>query len=549
MRRFKIKGIAALLTLVILIGQCFVGGALATSPPSYHSSASVEELLDWIRNAEAGDNDAWGSMDSFINAAREQKNILTVSTKNESCVLDEILVTSNYRKMEYFFTVGDSRFDVIIELPDESGDNSLEERVDALNESLAEKYDGFKFAESSVEIDGKEVTIYYANGGDYFNKKTGENDRLAPQAMFEMFGYLVKLWGIADLYGSDWDNSYFDQLSFEFGTERVDLSVKAGPRFSAEYTWMNPFSDVADTEWYYGDVEYVYLNGVMNGTTMTGTVFEPNGKLTRAMMVTVLHRMAGSPDVEMSGDGRNCPFTDVNKSHVWCKDAIEWAYVNGIVNGTTVTTFEPDLPITRQDLAVILHRYIKNVLNANISYYSETEQFVDEALISDYAKTPVKELKNIGIIRGKDGNVYDPMGHTTRAEAAALLRRVGAGGYDHDSSMLEELGVRIDMTAYINDLTYYGGGYEEVLTVALHFDKNTYKASDFKVSATVTDVNDTFILPLSADEQSHVIYYRYDTFSMPMRFEEGTKIWACVTVTYGDETAVYFFCPRISYVW
>ena len=282
---------------------------------------------------------------------------------------------------------------------------------------------------------------------------------------------------------------------------------------------------------------------------MTGTVFEPNRKLTRAMMVTVLHRMAGSPDVEIPSDGGRLRFTDVNKSHVWCKDAIEWAYVNGIVNGTSVTTFAPDLPITRQDLAVILHRYIKNVLHVNISYYSETEQFADDALISDYAKTPVKELRDIGIIRGKDGNLFDPMGHTTRAEAAALIHRVGGGGYDQNCSMLEDLGVRIDMTAYINDMTYYGGGYEEVLSVALRFDENVYKASDFKVSATVTDENGTFSLPLSADAQSHVIYYSYDTFSMPMRFEEGTKIWACVTVTYGDETAVYFFCPHISYVW
>ena len=141
------------------------------------------------------------------------------------------------------------------------------------------------------------------------------------------------------------------------------------------------------------------------------------------------------------------------------------------------------------------------------------------------------------------------MGHTTRAEAAALIHRVGGGGYDQNCSMLEDLGVRIDMTAYINDMTYYGGGYEEVLSVALRFDENVYKASDFKVSATVTDENGTFSLPLSADAQSHVIYYSYDTFSMPMRFEEGTKIWACVTVTYGDETAVYFFCPHTSYVW
>ena len=418
MRKFKIKGIAALLTLVILIGQCFVGGALATSPPSYHSSASVEELLDWIRNTEAGDNDSWGSMDSFINAARKQNNILTVSTKNESCVLDEILVTSNYRKMEYFFTVGDSRFDVIIELPDESGDNSLEERVDSLNESLAEKYDGFKFAESSVEIDGKEVTIYYANGGDYFNKKTGENYRLAPQAMFEMFGYLVKLWGIADLYGSDWDNSYFDALSFEFGTETVDLNVQSGPVFKVGYRWMNPFSDVFDA-WYREDVKYVYVNGIMNGVSSSG--FSPDATLTRAMVVTVLYRMAGSPPIEDSNKG-DMNFTDV-KPHEWYTDAVEWAFNRGVVNGTSETQFSPDAPITRQDLAVILHRYMKNVLHRDISTYAADESFADDALIADYAKDAVKELREVGVINGKDGNLFDPVGHASRAEAAALIHR------------------------------------------------------------------------------------------------------------------------------
>ncbi len=411
-----IKTLSVIIAVLLLLSQAVI---FAETPPSYHSVKGFEELMDWIRNTEAGNTDAWGSMDSFINAAREQKNILTVKSKNENCVLDEILVTSNHKIMEYFFTVDGKRFEVVIELPSAEGDKTLKERIEALNEKFKNEYEGLVYTESSAEIDGEEVKIYYYDGGSYPNKTTGESELLAPQATFEIFDCCVKLIGIADLYGTDWDSSYFNCLKFEFGVENVDFNVMNGPVFAPVYKWINPFDDVKDG-WYYGDVKYAYVNGIMNGTGV-GT-FSPDMTLTRGMLVTVLYRMAGSPPVEAQPDSGDLPFQDV-KQHEWYTDAVEWAYYRGIINGTSASTFAPDVPVTRQDLAVVLHRYIKKVLHEDISCYSGIKQFADDALVADYAKDAVKELRDIGIINGKSGNVFDPLGYAARAEVAALLHR------------------------------------------------------------------------------------------------------------------------------
>jgi hypothetical protein len=152
---------------------------------------------------------------------------------------------------------------------------------------------------------------------------------------------------------------------------------------------------------------------------MTGTVFEPNGKLTRAMMVTVLHRMAGSPDVEIPSDGGRLPFTDVNKSHVWCKEAIEWAYVNGIVNGTSATTYAPDNNVTVQDMAVILHRYYQNYLGKT-PVKGSLDGVADASAIAGYAKDALAWAYSLKLVEAKNGKL-NPTSQATRAQVAKAL--------------------------------------------------------------------------------------------------------------------------------
>ena len=174
--------------------------------------------------------------------------------------------------------------------------------------------------------------------------------------------------------------------------------------------WKNPYDDVKDGSWYYDYVKTVTEAGLMNGQ---GSGFGPDGKLTRAMMVTILYRMSGSPEVT----GEN-PFTDV-PAGTWYSDAVLWAYDKGIVKGTSETTFAPTADITRQDMATIIARYaaaFQIELKA-----ADGSTFSDDSAIAGYAKDAVYSMKASGILSGKGNDRFDPQGTTTRAETAKVI--------------------------------------------------------------------------------------------------------------------------------
>ena len=111
-----------------------------------------------------------------------------------------------------------------------------------------------------------------------------------------------------------------------------------------------PFTDVPETEWYRAAVEYVFENKLMNG--MNATTYGPQKTLTRAMLVTILYRMAGAPKVEADN-----VFTDVPAGQ-WYTEAILWGYSNGIVMGMGKGLFAPDKAVTREQMVTFLYRYI-----------------------------------------------------------------------------------------------------------------------------------------------------------------------------------------------
>ncbi|ODM24960.1 hypothetical protein A7W90_01315 [Clostridium sp. Bc-iso-3] len=177
--------------------------------------------------------------------------------------------------------------------------------------------------------------------------------------------------------------------------------------------WVNPFEDVKTSDWFYSDVEYVVQNGLFSGTS--ATTFEPNNRMTRAMLVTVLWRLEGSPVL-----GNN-PFEDV-PSGQWYSEAVAWAAQNGIVSGMGDGLFAPNSDITREQMATILYRYEQFSGKIPPDIVADRE-FSDWDDISDYAKNPVNVLTAQGIINGKPGNLFDPKGTATRAEVAAMLHR------------------------------------------------------------------------------------------------------------------------------
>ena len=179
-------------------------------------------------------------------------------------------------------------------------------------------------------------------------------------------------------------------------------------------TGMNPFADVSEKDWFYGDVMFVCENGLMLGTSKT--LFSPHGTATRGMMATILWRMEGSP----APKGKNS-FTDVVAGK-WYADAITWAAENGIFAGYGKDKFGPNDPITREQLAAIFYRYA-DYKGYDLTVKGNLDKFKDADKITDYAKTAMQWAVGSSLVKGKSGNLLDPQGTATRAEIAAMLHR------------------------------------------------------------------------------------------------------------------------------
>ncbi|WP_370792771.1 InlB B-repeat-containing protein [Blautia sp.] len=194
-----------------------------------------------------------------------------------------------------------------------------------------------------------------------------------------------------------------------------DMTVYAGWRVDENPgTGVNPFTDISEKDWFYGDVMFVYENGLMLGTSKT--LFSPHGTAMRGMMVTILWRMEGSPVPK----GKNS-FTDVEAGK-WYADAITWTAENGIFAGYGKDKFGPDDPIAREQLAAIFYRYA-DYKGYDLTVKGDLDKFKDADKITDYAKTAMQWAVGSGLVKEKSGNLLDPQGTATRAEIAAMLHR------------------------------------------------------------------------------------------------------------------------------
>ena len=183
-----------------------------------------------------------------------------------------------------------------------------------------------------------------------------------------------------------------------------------------EVTFTNgklPFTDVRESDWFYDDVVFAYENGLFSGTS--DTTFSPNTSMTRAMLVTVLYRLEGQPAV----NGRS-GFSDVQYNGYY-EDAVTWAADNGIVNGTSTSTFSPNVNVTREQMAAILYRYAQ-YKKYNTAASSSLNGFTDYATVSGYAVTPMQWSVAEKLVNGSNGKLM-PTGNASRAQVAAILHR------------------------------------------------------------------------------------------------------------------------------
>lgn len=173
------------------------------------------------------------------------------------------------------------------------------------------------------------------------------------------------------------------------------------------------FWDVFVADWFADDVKYAVEKGIMSGTS--ATTFSPNDSATRAQFATILYRLAGSPSV--SGHS----FSDV-KAGEWYANAVEWAYQNGIVNGTGGGKFSPNGNVTREQLAVMFYRYAK-AQNYDVSNRADLSEFTDLKEVSGDMTDALSWANAVGLITGTTGTTMNPKGNATRAQMAVILHR------------------------------------------------------------------------------------------------------------------------------
>ena len=192
--------------------------------------------------------------------------------------------------------------------------------------------------------------------------------------------------------------------------------LKATWKDTTEVDVTQMFTDVAKN-WAYPGIQYCVTHGIMGG--MGDGTFAPTGTTTRAQIVQILYNLEGTPAV--SG---TTPFTDLTAN--WYKPAILWAYQNNVVAGTSPTTFDPDQPVTREQIAVILTQYMFHVLKMERTWTpADLSTFPDGAQVSSWAKEAMQDAVALGLINGtkaSDGVVYlDPQGSAARQQVATIL--------------------------------------------------------------------------------------------------------------------------------
>ncbi len=225
-----------------------------------------------------------------------------------------------------------------------------------------------------------------------------------------------------DALGHAWDNG---TVTKQPTATETGIKTYTCTRCSATKTETIPagscpsagFTDVpGEGNWAHAGIDYCVASGLMSG--VGGNLFAPKMTTTRAQIVQILYNLEGEPKV--SG---TMPFTDLTQN--WYKDAVLWAYQTGVVSGTSATTFAPDLPVTREQIAVILMGYAEKVLGVTRTWTpADLSVYPDAGSVSDWAKDALADAVTLGLISGasNDGQtLLEPQGSATREQVATIL--------------------------------------------------------------------------------------------------------------------------------
>lgn len=215
--------------------------------------------------------------------------------------------------------------------------------------------------------------------------------------------------------GATFEGWYADKgLTKKITSVKLDANTTVYAKWTEAPVSGLPFGDVKSADWFYNDVKYVYEKGMMAGTA--ADVFAPNATTTRAMIVTILYRLEGSPAVTGTS-----AFVDVPAGQ-WYTDAVNWAAANQIVKGTSATTFAPNDSITREQMAAILYRYAQ-YKGYDVTKKADLSGYSDNSQVSAYAKDALAWANAAKLINGVTNTTLAPQGNATRAQVSAILHR------------------------------------------------------------------------------------------------------------------------------
>jgi hypothetical protein len=274
-----------------------------------------------------------------------------------------------------------------------------------------------------VKVDG----IRRVKDVQVLNKTTGTYEPIVLTKTYTLASHNYMLKSGGDGINMFMDNTYTredilldNQVLISYITDTLKGVVPASYGTSQNRITLvtSPFSDVASYDWYYTSVSNAFSKGIMNGTA--ATTFEPNSAMSRAMLVTMLYRQAGSPAVTSSVSG---VFTDCADGQ-WYSNAVLWAYQNKIAEGITNRTFEPNAPLIRQQMAAMLYRYA--VYKGAAAQTDFSLEYSDASAIAEWAKTSVAYCTEKGLMTGETATTFVPEDTASRAMGATVITRLTA---------------------------------------------------------------------------------------------------------------------------
>lgn len=202
------------------------------------------------------------------------------------------------------------------------------------------------------------------------------------------------------------------------GSGAAQMGVQGNYTYTAGSGSAIPFYDVSTQDWFYTQVCYAYENGLFSG--VDAVHFGPYEAMDRAMLMTVLYRLAGAPEDELLS--ADASFSDVSDS-AWYASYVKWGAEQGITAGTGPNTFGPELKVTREQIVVLLHSFVRNYLGQSADARADLSGYQDLSKVSDWARDAFAWAVAEGIVSSTSSGslTLSPQNSATRAEVAAML--------------------------------------------------------------------------------------------------------------------------------